>query len=97
MGKRNPKAKPEEEVIRIENGIPAIIDKQTFEKVQQKMIENKKRAGSFKAKHMYILSGMIFCGECRQPMFGNFGKGGRHKLPVRFLLLWRQKKSQRLL
>ncbi len=42
LGKRNPKAKPEEEVIRIENGIPAIIDKETFEKVQQKMIENKK-------------------------------------------------------
>ena len=81
MGKRNPKAKPEEEVIRVENGMPAIIDKQTFEKVQQKMIENKKRAGSFKAKHMYILSGMIFCGECGQPMFGNFRKGGRHKLP----------------
>ena len=95
LGKRNPKAKPEEVndscfffidnifvcffvyiitkrwlsstmftlICRVENGMPAIIDKQTFEKVQQKMIENKKRAGSFKAKHMYILSGMIFCGE----------------------------------
>ncbi len=61
--------------------MPAIINKKTFEKVQQKMIENKKRAGSFKAKHMYILSGIIFCGECGEPMFGNFRKGGRHKLP----------------
>lgn len=81
MGKRNPKAKSEEEVIRIENGMPAIIDKKTFDKVQQKMKENKKRAGSFKAKHLYLLSGMIFCGECGEPMFGNFRKGGRHKLP----------------
>ena len=80
MGKRNPKAKSEEEVIRIENGMPAIIDKKTFEKVQQKMKENKRRAGSFKSKHLYLLSGMIFCGECGEPMFGNFRKGGRHKL-----------------
>ena len=32
MGKRNPKAKPEEEVIRIENGMPAIINKKHLKK-----------------------------------------------------------------
>lgn len=79
--KRAPKKRPLEEVIRIEGGMPAIIDKETFQKVQDKLRDNKERAGAFKAKSIYLLSGLVYCGECGEPMYGNFRYGGRSKLP----------------
>jgi Recombinase. len=49
-GKRNNHAsKSEEEVIRIPGGIPAIISKEDFQKVQEKMQRNKKRASAYRA------------------------------------------------
>lgn len=55
------------------NYYPAIIDKDTFEKVQQRLIENKHRAGSQKAKNEYILTGKAFCGHCGAPLIGGGG------------------------
>ena len=60
-GKRNPTLKPKEEWIVIEGGLPAIVDKSTFEAVQNKLSRNKRKSGSFKAKETYLLSGLIFC------------------------------------
>ena len=74
-GKRNPTLKPKEEWIVIEGGIPAIIDQETFDAVQEKLSRNKRKycviTGSFKAKETYLLSGLIFCGECGEAMHGN--------------------------
>lgn len=58
-------------IIRIEGGMPAIISKEDFEQVTKKMQVNKKRPGSNKAKHVYLLSGLIYCGECGSAMQGN--------------------------
>lgn len=77
--KRNPKLKPREEWIVVENGIPAIIDHETFEKVQNKMKKNLNNGGKFKAKEIYLLSGLIYCGECGSSMYGNSRMCGRNK------------------
>lgn len=69
-GKRNCHAENTEDVIRIEDGIPAIIDKTTWDKVQQRMAENKHRAGAHKNKYDYLLSGKLFCGKCGSAMVG---------------------------
>lgn len=42
--------KDEDEMIRIEGGLPQIIDKQTFDEVQELMIKNRKRNGGFHKK-----------------------------------------------
>ena len=78
-GKRNPTLKPKDEWIVIEGGLPAIIDESTFEAVQAKLSRNKRKAGSFKAKETYLLSGLIFCGECGEAMHGNRHLDGRKK------------------
>jgi site-specific DNA recombinase len=78
-GKRNPQWKPKEEWIVVEGGLPAIIDKETFDIVQAKLESNKRRGGRFRAKEIYLLSGLIVCGECGSGMYGNTRKCGRNK------------------
>lgn len=76
-GRRNPQVKPREEWIVVEGGLPAIIDVEMFDLVQSKMENNKRNGGRFKAKEIYLLSGLIFCGECGSGMYGNTRLSGR--------------------
>ena len=50
---------PEEERVRIEDAHPAIIDKDTFREVQEKM-HTKKRG----EEKQFLLKGLVRCGEC---------------------------------
>lgn len=58
------KLKADNEIIRIEGGVPAIISKEDFDEVQKKLISRKNKAGSYTAKQEYLLSNKIVCGEC---------------------------------
>jgi site-specific DNA recombinase len=79
-GTRNPKIKPKDEWIVIDGGVPAIVDKETFDKVQLKLNSNLKNGGGkFKAKEVYLLSSLVFCGECNSGMYGNTRYCGRGK------------------
>lgn len=64
------KFKNENEIIRIENAIPAIIEKEVFEEVQKIMNENRKNGAKHKAKENYLLSGKLVCGTCGNVMTG---------------------------
>lgn len=66
-------------MIRIEGGIPAIISKEGFAAVQRKMSRNRKQPGFYKGKELYLLSGLIYCGECGHAMQGNSRISGRSK------------------
>jgi DNA invertase Pin-like site-specific DNA recombinase len=57
----------------IENGIPSIVDKVLFDKVQTMFKKNYKTRARGKAQVDYLLSGKIFCGHCREHMFGESG------------------------
>lgn len=59
--------------ITIENGIPAIIDKNTFDLVQQRVEKNKKAPARSKGKVDYVLTTKLFCGDCGLPMIGESG------------------------
>lgn len=61
---------PNDDMIKIEDGMPAIIDKTLFFKVQEKMKGRKHMGGSYKAKQVYILSGLVKCGKCGQNYVG---------------------------
>lgn len=71
--------KPENEILRIEGGIPAIISKEDFEKVAARKELNKKSTATFKAKEFYLLSGLVTCGECGARMIGNTKNSGTRK------------------
>lgn len=65
----------------IENGIPAIIDRELFDKVQAKVKENYKSRARSKAKVEYLLSTKLFCGHCGTNMNGESGtskNGNKH-------------------
>lgn len=61
--------------IRDENGIPAIIDKETFEKVQRRLSLNSKAPAMGKATVDYLLTQKLFCGHCGANMVGECGRG----------------------
>lgn len=76
-GKYNSHAnKPEDEIIRLPNTVPRIIDDETFNKVQARLNQNKRKVGFYKSKTQYLLSGLIVCAECGHHYQGNSRKGG---------------------
>ncbi|MCT4508473.1 MAG: recombinase family protein [Tepidibacter sp.] len=72
FGRRNSHShKENKNIIRIEGGMPAIVSKEIFQKSKAMMLSRKKAPGANKAKELYLLSGLIFCGECGRRMHGN--------------------------
>lgn len=84
-GKRNNHAsKPDDEVIRVEDGIPAIIDKATWERACQMRLNNKHRRGAYTAKQVYLLSGIAVCGVCGRKVSGSTYGHDRKGTPQRY-------------
>lgn len=59
--------------IRIENGVPAIVDKNTFEAVQKRLSVNAQAPSRSKAKAEYLLAQKMYCGHCGSLMIGDSG------------------------
>ena len=55
--------------------IPAIVDKDLFEEVQQKIKKNSRAPARHKAEDDYLLTTKLFCGMCGAMMFGECGTG----------------------
>lgn len=71
-GKRNgSRYKDDDEIIKIDGGVPAIVSKEDFEIAQEMLKTRKLKIGSYKAKEVYLLSGRIDCGECGSTYTGN--------------------------
>lgn len=60
--------------VRIEGGVPAIIDEETFKVVQSKLDYNASAPGNKKAKVDYLLAQKLFCGHCGAVMTGECGR-----------------------
>ena len=60
---------------RAEDAIPAIIDKNLWDRVQVRVGKIKNAPARNKAKVVYLLSGKIFCGHCGSKMNGNCNAG----------------------
>lgn len=48
----------------IPDGIPALVPKDLFDRVQQKLAKNKKAFARHKAEDDYLLTTKLFCGYC---------------------------------
>ena len=57
----------------IPDGIPAIVPKDLFDKVQDRMVQNKKAPAKHKAEDEYLLTTKLYCGECGCFMVGESG------------------------
>ena len=70
--RNNHTSKQNEDIIEIPGAIPAIVPEETFWKVQERMSQNKKQnaSGRYKASVLYLLSGVIWCGDCGKRMIG---------------------------
>lgn len=60
--------------VRIEDAIPAIIDKGVFAMVQKKLDGEKIVRKRHRGNEDYILTGKLFCGYCFAPMVGMSGR-----------------------
>ncbi len=61
--------------IKIENGMPAIIDKKLFDTVQKRIELKEQGPKKTRATVDYLLSQKIFCGHCGSLMGGEYGTG----------------------
>ena len=57
----------------IPNGMPAIIEEELFEKVQERLKQNKKAPAAGRGEEEYILTTKLFCGKCGAMMTGEKG------------------------
>jgi site-specific DNA recombinase len=69
--RNNHKDKAEEEILKIPGGIPAIISNDIYIKSRDMMKKRKMAPAANKAKEQYLLTGLIYCGECGTAMQGN--------------------------
>lgn len=59
--------------ILLPDAIPAIIDKNTFDDVQQRLKHNKKAPAMHRSEDDYLLTTRLFCGKCGAMMVGEIG------------------------
>lgn len=64
----------------VENGVPSIIDKALFDKVQGMLQHNYTARARTKAHEDYLLTTKLFCGHCGDPMVGESGTSRSGKL-----------------
>lgn len=61
--------------IRIENGVPAIVDKEIYFKVQKLLSINQRAPAAKWSRADYLLTNKLFCGSCGAQMVGESGTG----------------------
>lgn len=59
--------------ITVEDGIPAIVPKELFNSVQEKIAKNKHAPARNKSDENYILTTKLYCGKCMSFMVGESG------------------------
>ncbi|WP_129408038.1 recombinase family protein [Marinitoga lauensis] len=64
-----------DDAVIVENAIPAIVSKELWDKVQEKM---KKRNRVKKKKHKYLLKNLLYCGVCGEKMIAFGGRYPRY-------------------
>ena len=58
----------------IENGVPAIITQELFDRVQARRARNRQSRAGAKAETEYLLTTKLYCGHCNSMMIGESGR-----------------------
>ena len=78
----------------IENGIPSIVDKVLFDKVQTLLKSTCKARPKTASRTEYILTGKLFCGHCGEKMTGICGTGKTNKKHYYYICNTRKEKKE---
>ncbi len=62
----------------VPDGMPAIVEKDLFERVQMKLEKNKKSGARYRADDEYLLTTKLFCGHCGSIIHGESGRSRTH-------------------
>lgn len=79
--------------VRIEGGVPAIVDREIFEAAQRKIARHARKPAATADKADYILTGRLFCGHCGEAMVGVSGVG-RAGVKYRYYACMGQKRKK---
>jgi len=85
-GMRNShKLKTEEECYRVIGGVPAIVSVELFNKVQDRLRDNKNKIRNHNGKNFYPMNGKVFCSKCGKPLKGKvqYSKTNKNNEPVK--------------
>lgn len=77
--RNNHLSKPDSDVVRNVGGCPAIVTPEVFQRASEIIKANKRLRGGVAAREKYLLSGLVICGSCQNPMHGNRYVGGRNQ------------------
>ncbi len=58
----------------VPNGIPAVLSEELFDTVQEMLNVNRRSIAKHKAAEEYLLTTKLYCGKCKNQMFGESGK-----------------------
>ena len=64
----------------IPGGVPAIVPDELFERVQERLVKNKKAPSRHKAEDDYLLTTKLYCGLCEAFMLGESGHSSTGKV-----------------
>lgn len=78
--------------VKIENGVPAIVDKEIFDGVQIELAKNSKAPARHTADDDYLLTTRLFCGKCGAMMVAQAGTSATKRVVYRYYACARQKK-----
>lgn len=59
--------------------MPAVIEPARFDKVQEKLAQNRRRTARRTGKNYYALNGFTRCPKCGKPFSGNVNHSNGHK------------------
>lgn len=77
--------------IRNEGGMPALVDRATFDKVQEMLKINRRAPARVWSRSEYILTDKLFCGHCGSSMAGISGTGHNGTKHSYYICLQRKK------
>jgi DNA invertase Pin-like site-specific DNA recombinase len=63
--------KPQTEWVIVRNAHNPLVDRETFEQVQKKLAARRTRSTPHSGGGTFLLSGLVICGHCGRPMYGN--------------------------
>ncbi len=78
----------------IEDGIPPIVSKELYDKVQERLRHNNVTRQKGKAKEEYLLTTKVFCGHCGKMMIGESGTSKTGKIYRYYKCSTRKKSSK---
>lgn len=82
--------------VRVEGGVPQIVDRALFDRVQLRLREKKNPRAPQKRRRengVYLLTGKLFCGGCLSPMVGVSGTGKHGELHYYYACKGRRARS----